>query len=118
MHDKIVLIQKDKLSTIEVLISKVLIDTYTSRICLVNNVLKEYNEIKEEIQNPKTSVEYTIYKQWKPLVSVVGKILQKKIRVFEKLNKTDQCFYQVVLFVARRNRLLLKIKNFQMINLK
>ena len=60
MHDKIVLIQKDKLNTIEVLISKVLIDTYISRICLVNNVLKEYNEIKEEIKNPKTSVEYTI----------------------------------------------------------
>ena len=60
MHDKIVLIQKDKLNTIEVLMSKVLIDTYISRICLVNNVLKEYNEIKEEIKNPKTSVEYTI----------------------------------------------------------
>ena len=26
----------------------------------VNNVLKEYNEMKEEIKNPETSVEYTI----------------------------------------------------------
>ena len=25
----------------------------------VNNVLKEYNEMKEEIKNPETSVEYT-----------------------------------------------------------
>ena len=26
----------------------------------VNNVLKEYNEMKEEIKNPETSVEYAI----------------------------------------------------------
>ena len=26
----------------------------------VNNVLREYNEMKEEIKNPETSVEYTI----------------------------------------------------------
>ena len=26
----------------------------------VNNVVREYNEIKEEIKNPKDSVEYTI----------------------------------------------------------
>ena len=41
-----------------------------------------------------------------------------------KLNKIDKCFYQIVLFVARKNQLLLKIKNFtistifEMINLK
>ena len=28
-----------------------------------------------------------------------------------KLNKIDKCFYQIVLFVARKNQLLLKIKN-------
>ena len=26
----------------------------------VNNVLREYNEIKQEMRNPATSVEYTI----------------------------------------------------------
>ena len=41
-----------------------------------------------------------------------------------KLNKIDKCFYQIVLFVARKNKLLLKIKNFtistifEIINLK
>ena len=40
MHDKMVLIRKDKLNTIKVLISKILIDIYISQICLVNNVLK------------------------------------------------------------------------------
>ena len=34
-------------------------------------VLREYNEMKKEIRNPETSVEYIIYKQWKHIVSVV-----------------------------------------------
>ena len=45
--------------------------------------------MKEEIKNPKTSVEYTIQKQWKPVVSVVRKMLKTKIQVLEKLNKID-----------------------------
>ena len=39
------------------------------------------------------------------------KILRTKIQVSEKLNKIDQCFYQVAPFVASKNQLLLKIKN-------
>ena len=60
--DKIVLLGKDKLNTIEVLISKALIDSHTSleEFVSVNIVLKEYYEMKEEIKNPETSVEYTI----------------------------------------------------------
>ena len=50
------------LNSIEVLMCKALIDSYSShdKFVLVNNVLREYNEIKEEIKNPGTSVEYTI----------------------------------------------------------
>ena len=61
-HDKIVLFGKDKLNTIEVLISKVLEASYISHEEFVfeNNVLREYNEIKEEIKTPENSVEYTI----------------------------------------------------------
>ena len=57
--------------------------------------------MKEEI---KTSVEYIIYKQWKPTVSVVKKY----------------CEYRIVLLEARKNRLLFKMKNSKilMINLK
>ena len=44
-QDKIVLLAESKLNSIEVFISKALI---------INNVLKEYNEIKEEIKNLKT----------------------------------------------------------------
>ena len=53
---------KDKLNAIEVLISQALIDSYISHDehVSVNNILKEYNEIKEDIRNPQTSVEYII----------------------------------------------------------
>ena len=46
------LLGKDKLNTIEVLTSKALIDSYIShdKFVSVNNVLREYNEMKEEIK--------------------------------------------------------------------
>ena len=61
-HDKIVFLGKDNLNTIEVLVSKALVDSYIrhDNFVSVNNILKEYNEIKEEIKNPETSVEYII----------------------------------------------------------
>ena len=52
------LLWKYKLHTIEV--SKGLIDSYISHdeFVSVNNVLRKYYEMKEEIKNPDTSVEY------------------------------------------------------------
>ena len=47
----------------------------------LNNVLREYNEIKEEIKNPETSVKYIKYRQWKPIVSVPKHVLLKKIQM-------------------------------------
>ena len=49
-HDKIIFLGKDKLNTIEFLISKALIDSYISHdeFVSVNNVLREYNEMKEK----------------------------------------------------------------------
>ena len=87
-HDKIAFLGKDKLNTIEILISKVLIDAYFRHDEFVSiiNVLREYNKIKEEI---KTSVKYTIQKQWKPIVSVVRKIPRIEIQVLGTLNKID-----------------------------
>ena len=60
--DKIVLLGKDNLNTIEVLISKALIDSYIrhDEFVSVNNLLREYYEMKEETKNPETSVEYII----------------------------------------------------------
>ena len=53
------MLEKDKLNTVEVLISQSLIDSYISHdeFVSVNNVLKEYNEMKEEI---KSSVQHII----------------------------------------------------------
>ena len=50
------------LNTIEGLISKPWINSYISHdeLVSVNNLLREYNGMKEEIKNPETSVECTI----------------------------------------------------------
>ena len=55
-HDKILLLAKPKLNSIEVLIFKALISSVISHdeFALINNVLKEYNEMKEEIKNLKS----------------------------------------------------------------
>ena len=49
---------KAKLDTIEVLISKSLINSYVNRneFFSVNSVLRELNEMKEEIKNPRNTV--------------------------------------------------------------
>ena len=61
-HHKIVFLGKDKLNTIEDLISNALFDIYIGHkeFFSVNHVLRYYNEMKEEIKNPGTSVEYGI----------------------------------------------------------
>ena len=55
-HKEIVLLTKSRLNSIEVLISKALIDSNISHddFLLINNVLKEYDNLKEEIKNLKT----------------------------------------------------------------
>ena len=52
-HNKIALLAKSKLNSIKVLIIKALIDSVISHdeFILINNIQKEYNEIKEEIKN-------------------------------------------------------------------
>ena len=55
-HKEIVLLTKSRLNSIEVLISKALIDSNISHddFLLINNVLKVYDNLKEEIKNLKT----------------------------------------------------------------
>ena len=57
------LLAKTKLNTTEVFISKTLIDSYANHheFVTVNNMLREYNKMKEEIKNPENALEYTIY---------------------------------------------------------
>ena len=51
-----VLLAKSKLNSIEVLVSNALIDSIISHdeFVLINNILKEYIEMKQEIKNLKT----------------------------------------------------------------
>ena len=50
------MLAKSKLNSIEVLISKALIDSNIShgKFVLINNALKEYDNMKEEIKNLKS----------------------------------------------------------------
>ena len=52
-HGKIVLQARTELNIVEVLVSKALIDSNISHgeFALVNNVLKEYDHIEEEMKN-------------------------------------------------------------------
>ena len=59
--------------------------------------------MKKEIKNPETFVKYIIWIQWKPTVSVVKKIMRKKIQMLDKLNKIGQSSYQIGLFTVRKN---------------
>ena len=54
--DKIILLAKSKLNSIEVLISKASINSVINHdeLVLINTVLKEYDKMKEEIKNFKT----------------------------------------------------------------
>ena len=55
-HDKIVLLAKNKLNSVEVWISKTLINSNISHdeFILMNNVPKKYNNVREEIKNLRT----------------------------------------------------------------
>ena len=59
-HDKIVMLQIAKLDITEVLMSKTLIDSYIihDEFVSVNNVLLEYNDMKEQIINLENAAEY------------------------------------------------------------
>ena len=54
-QNKIPLLAKTKLNAIEVLISRTLIDSSISDDVLNNNVLREYDVVKDYMKNLKTS---------------------------------------------------------------
>ena len=78
------LLAKTKLNTMEVLISKTLINSYIShgKLVSVKIVLREYNDKKWKILK--------MHWKWKCIVSVVKKkILRTKSAALEKVDKTD-----------------------------
>ena len=103
-HDDVLILGKDKLNTIEVLISKALINSYIGHgeFFSVNNVLIEYHEIKKEI---KETYCVSCKKHTANENSSVRKTKENRLMIF-------------ALFGARKNRFLLKVKNVQMFSLK
>ena len=61
-HDKIVFLAKSKLHSIEVLISKALINSNIShdRFVSINHELKKYDDTKEKIKNLKTQSSFRL----------------------------------------------------------
>ena len=59
-HDKREFLAKTKLNSMENLMLRALINSYSSHdeFFLVNNVKREYDDMKEEVKNRKTSVIY------------------------------------------------------------
>ena len=82
-HDKIVLLAKSKLSSIEVLISKALIDSIISHdeFVLLNTLLKEFYDMKEEIKNSNNKYKFKLYiKQCYRIAWSVEKIQKVKVQ--------------------------------------
>ena len=73
------------------MISKALNDPYINHdeFVSVNNMLRKYNQMKEDIENLENTVGYIIQKQRKHIMSVVRKIRRTKTLVSEKVNKID-----------------------------
>ena len=76
-HDKMILLAQSKLNSIEVLISKTLIDSVISHdeFILINNALKKYNKIKEEPKNRKTYFGLSYAKFYERFLSIYKTII-------------------------------------------
>ena len=95
-HDKVVLLAKSKLNSIEVLISKASVDSVIShdKFVLMNNMLKEYNKMKEEI------------KKFKDLISLSKILIYLLNNVIEKIQKVK---IQKLHGKQRKNNAIIKL---------
>ena len=84
----------------------------------INNVLKEYYEMKEEIKKFCNFCGIFYIKSVKNYCVSHKKYAANENWRVAKTKQNRLCFYQVGLFVARENQFLLRIKNFQMIRSK
>ena len=93
------LLAKTELNTIAVLISAAWIDSYINHneFVSVNNVLQKYNDMKEEIKICENCASFK-------------KNTTNENSNFKETNQMNYCLYKTVVFVARKNRGLLKMK--------
>ena len=81
-HGKVVLLAKSKLNSIGVLISKGLINSNISQdeFILINNVLKEFYNMKEATKNSNNKQKFKLYiKQCYLIVQIVEKTQKVKM---------------------------------------
>ena len=120
-HDKIVLLAIYRLNSVEVLISKALIDSVISHdeFVLINNVLKEYGETKEERyvwdtlclwwHNKTKNIDKLKLKikQCSRIASSLEKIQKVQLQNLQGQKKKEKkCFYQNVPHVIVKNQIL------------
>ena len=119
-HDKIVLLAIYKLNSVEVLISKALIDSGISHdeFVLINNVLKEYGKTKEERYvwdtlclwwHNKTKYVDKLklkIKQCYRIASSLEKIQKVQLQKLQGQKEKKKCFYQNVQRVIVKNQIL------------
>ena len=105
------LLVKTKLITVEVLISKALIDSYINHDEFVAMNNGQENTIiwknKSKILKLLWNILYQIIikkKKWKPFVSVLKKVLRTKILLFEELNQNRLVIVSNMLIVVRKNQ--------------
>ena len=104
-----VFLRKAKLNTTEFLISKALIDSYIrqNEFVLVNNVLREYSEMKEEIKKSWNFCQTYYIKTMETYCVSCKKNSGNEKWISRKLNTIVWCFYQIAVFVAQKNWLSL-----------
>ena len=78
-HDKIVLLTKSKLNSMEALISKNLTDSNVNHdeFVLINNLLKEFYDMKKEIKTSNNKQKFKLYIKQCYLIAWSVEIIQK-----------------------------------------
>ena len=105
------LLVKTKLITVEVLISKALIDSYINHdeFVAMNNgqeniiIWKNKSKILKLLWNILYQIK-KLKKKWKPFVPVLKTVLRTKILLFEELSQNRLVIVSNMLIVVRKNQ--------------
>ena len=113
-HDKIVLLAKSKLDSIEVLISKTLIDPNISHdeFLSINNVLKEYDRMKQEIK--KRLNRSSDLARVAKVFDCAGKFslfIKQCHRIVWSVEKIPKVKFQICKDKKRKNNAFIKMRN-------
>ena len=93
------MLAKTKLNTIEITVSRALFDLFISldKFVSVSNLLREYNNMNEEIKNQKSHQRfiYIYYVQCCIIVWIARKTFKEKAQKFQRKIKESWLLYQM-----------------------